>query len=109
MIDLLDQYDWPWHKYAGYSTVALAYLKYRQYEKAKEYSTLSAEYVGQSGNTYRQYACLVVEAAASAYLGEYDKGTSQIEEYLIILQEYVEGVELFREILADLYEYGGGQ
>lgn len=80
MIDLLDQYDWPWHKYAGYSTVALAYLKYRQYEKAKEYSTLSAEYVGQSGNTYRQYACLVVE-----------------------------GVELFREILADLYEYGGGQ
>ena len=104
---LLDDYDSPWHQYAGYSVIALTYLKYEQYEKAKEYGKLSAEYAEQSDDMYGKYSSLVIEAAASAYMGDYDKGTSQIQEYLAILEDYVEDVDLFREILADVYQYGG--
>lgn len=107
LIVLLEQYDSPWHKYAGYSLIALIYLEYGQYERAKEYATLSTEFAEQSDDMYGKYSSLVVEAAASAYLGEYDKGVSQIQEYLTILEGYDESTGIFKEILAELYEYGG--
>lgn len=107
LLALLDEYDSPWHQYAGYSVIALTYLKYGQYEEAKEYGALSAELAEQSDDMYGKYSSLVIEAAASAYLGDYDKGISRIQEYLSILEEYVEDIDLFREILADNYEHVG--
>lgn len=103
LLDLLSEYDSMWHQYAGKSVVSLAYLKYGEYEKAKEFADISVKMAEESDDLYGVYTSKVVAAAARSYLGEYNKSISDITEYLLILEDYGD-IGLFKEILAQVYE-----